>query len=334
MPVRYQQGMTITASDLVRYSQLQIWCRHSVRAVSLALQMFFCVSAAVAADRVDAAGPRIPQVDSETGPAQRTEDGAGLLQKARQEIKRTLAILSAENGTDPTAIVGQLSPRTRYQSREKDQRVQEIARVSLPLAPDWLLRVDAPFTYLDPKQNNEKSVAGTGDVRARLGWRVLHSADGSLFLGSEFYFPTASQEQLGSGRFSVGPAVVGSVNLPDWRSNAYLWVEYLTSVTGDLRSGSSGSTNASDVSTSESRIRMRLNTLWSEQWWSFVESRFFVDWKQNAKTGMVLLFEGGRRLDNHWRLYVRPEVGLWGRDLPGAFDYGVEAGVRYMFYVF
>lgn len=252
----------------------------------------------------------------------------------RREIKRMLAVLSAENGTDPTAIIGQLSPRTRYQEREKDQRVQEIARLSLPLAPDWLLRIDMPFTYLDPKSSNEKSVAGTGDLRARLGWRALNTVDGSLFFGSEFYFPTASHDQLGSGRFEIGPAVVGSLHFPDLKSNAYLWVEYLTSVTGDLRDGSSGGTNANDHSTSESRVRLRFNTLWSKEWWSFVESRFFVDWTQNAKTGMVLLFEGGKRLDEHWRLYLRPEVGLWGRNLPGAFDYGVEAGVRYMFYLF
>jgi len=251
----------------------------------------------------------------------------------RREIKRTLATLAAENGTDPTAIIGQLSPRTRYQNRDKDQRVQEIARVSLPLTPNWLLRVDVPFTYLDPKSSNEKSVAGVGDVRARLGWRVMNTVDGSLFIGSEFYFPTATNDQLGSGRLAIGPAVVGSVHLADLKSNAFLWVEYLTSVTGNLR-GATGGSFANDASTSESRVRLRLNTLWSEQWWSFVESRFFVDWKENAKTGMVLLFEGGRRLDANWRLYLRPEVGLWGRDLPGAFDYGVEFGFRYMFYRF
>lgn len=287
-----------------------------------------------AADEAEARGPQVQEAGSGVQSTDEEGSRARAIDEIRRKMKRTLAVLSAENGTDPTAIIGQLSPRTRYQERENDQRVQEIARLSLPLAPDWLLRIDMPFTYLDPKSSNEKSVAGTGDLRARLGWRVLNTADGSLFFGSEFYFPTASHDQLGSGRFEVGPAVVGSLNLADLRSNAYLWVEYLTSVTDDLRDGSSGGTSAVDRSTSESRVRLRLNTLWSKEWWSFVESRFFVDWTQNAKTGMVLLFEGGRRLDDHWRVYLRPEVGLWGRNLPGAFDYGVEAGVRYMFYLF
>jgi len=302
-------------------------------AVGIALWILFGSAVSYAADQPHVVNPQ----GHEAGPGIESpqEEGSKIeaVESIRRQIKRTLAVLSAENGTDPTAIIGVLSPRTRYQSREKDQRVQEIARMSLPLAPDWLLRVDVPFTYLDPRSSDEKSVAGVGDLRARLGWRIVNTVDGSIFVGSEFYFPTASNDQLGTGRFLIGPAVVGSVNLPDLKSNAYLWVEYLTSVTGNLR-GTTGGSDATDTSTSETRVRLRLNTLWSVQWWSFVESRFFVDWTENAKTGMVLLFEGGRRLDAHWRLYVRPEVGLWGRDLPGTFDYGLEFGVRYMFYRF
>lgn len=302
--------------------------------VGVALWVPVGADAPKAADQPEGKDAQVREAGSGVESPDKERGGIEAAERIRREIKRALAILAAENGTDPTAIIGQLSPRTRYQNRATDQRVQEIARVSLPLTPDWLLRVDVPFTYLDPESPNEKSVAGVGDVRVRLGWRVLNTIDGSLLIGSEFYFPTASQDQLGSGRFEIGPAVVGSVQLPDVKSNAFLWIEYLTAVTGNLRGSSTGGTNAADSSTRETRVRLRLNTLWSREWWSFVESRFFVDWTQDAKTGMVLLFEGGRRLDAHWRVYCRPEVGLWGRDLPGAFDYGVEVGVRYMFYRF
>lgn len=302
-------------------------------AVGVLLWMLVGNDVSNATDQSEAVGSHVREAGSGVESPGEERGGIEAVEGIRRQIKRALATLAAENGTDPTAIIGQLSPRTRYQNRDEDQRVQEIIRVSLPLAPDWLVRVDLPFTYLDPKSSNEKSVAGVGDLRARLGWRLLNTIDGSFFIGSEFYFPTATNDQLGSGRFAIGPAVVGSVHLPDLKSNAFLWVEYLTSVTGNLR-GSTGGSFANDSSTSETRVRLRLNTLWSEKWWSFVESRFFVDWTENAKTGMVLLFEGGKRLDANWRLYVRPEVGLWGRDLPGAFDYGVEFGVRYMFYRF
>lgn len=278
-------------------------------------------------------GPQLP----ETGPVAETPEershGAEAVERIRREINRTLAVLSAESGTDPTAIIGQLSPRTRYQNRDKNQRVQEIARVDLPLARDWILRIDAPFTYLDPKNSNDNSVAGMGDLRARLGWRVVNTDKGSIFIGSEFYFPTASNDQLGANQYKIGPTVVGSLRIPDLKSNAFLWVEYVTAVSGRLGHVFHGGLNT-DESSSESVVRLRFNTLWTPEWWTFIESRFFVDWTQNAKTGMVLMFEGGRRLDNHWRLYLRPEVGLWGTGVPGAYNYGVELGVRYMFYVF
>jgi hypothetical protein len=308
--------------------------RETALAVGVAVWMLVGMGGSKAADQPEAASPQVQRSNERADSLGEERRSLEAAERIRSQMKRMLAVLSAENGTDPTAIVGQLSPRTRYQDRHKDQRVQEILRLNLPLAPDWILRVDAPLTYLDPKSSNEQSVAGMGDVRARLGWRVLNTIDGSLFIGSEFYFPTASHDQLGSGRFEIGPAVVGSVQLPDLKSNVFLWLEYLTAMTGNFGDSFTGKVRAVDSSTSETRVRARFNTLWSHEWWSFVESRFFVDWTQDAKTGMVLLFEGGRRLDSHWRLYVRPEVGLWGRDLPGTVNYGVELGVRYMFYLF
>ena len=275
-----------------------------------------------------------PLTDSTVQDVESRAEERPLVHNLQRAKKRLLEVLAAESGTDPTAIIGQLSPRTRYQNRSSDQRVQEIGRISLPLAADWLLRVDVPLTYLDPKNSSEKSVMGLGDIRARLGWRVYHGEDGAIFLGSEFYFPTATNPLLGSDYGSIGPAVVGSLKFPDIRSIAYLWVEYLVGVSGHLGGGFTSGLSTDEHSRSESRIRFRLNTLWTEKWWSFAESRLFVDWQQNGKTGMVLVFEGGRKLDHHWRLYGRPEVGLWGQDLPGAFNYGFEFGVRYMFYLF
>lgn len=300
--------------------------RKTALAVGVAVWILVGVDGSKAADQPELVGPQVQEVGQGADSLQE-RSGLEAIERSRRQIKRMLAVLAAENGTDPTAIIGQLSPRTRYQNRETNQRLQEIFRVNLPLAPNVILRVDAPFTYQIPKDPNDNSVVGWGDLRARLGWRILNSINGSLFIGSEFYFPTASNSQLGSNQYQVGPAVVGSVHLPDLRSTVFLWIEYLTAVTGHGLS-------TDETSSSESRVRLRVNTVWSKEWWTFIESRLFIDYTQNAKTGMVLFFEGGRRLDSHWRLYVRPGVGLWGRDVPGAFNYGVELGVRYMFYVF
>ncbi len=303
-------------------------------AVSVAIWLLVGIDGSYAAQQSQVVGPHVREAGPGLESPQDEQARFKRIENVRRQLKRALAVLSAENGTDPTAILGQISPRTRYQSRSSDQRVQEILRVTVPISPDWLVRVDAPFTYLDPKNPNDKSVAGLSDIRMRLGGRVLHVDDGSIFIGTEIYFPTATNAELGGNEFRVGPALIGSYQMPDWRSTTYMWVEYLTGVTGQIGGRFHGGLSADDSSTSELRVRNRFNTIWTETWWSFVESRLFVDFDKNAKTGAVLLFEGGRRLDKHWRVYLRPEVGLWGKDLPGAFDYGVELGVRYMFYVF
>ena len=82
------------------------------------------------------------------------------------------------------------------------------------------------------------------------------------------------------------------------------------------------------------RLRAELTTPWSEQWWTLLRPTLNVDGKRHAKTGMTLDLEMGRRLDNHWRIYGTPGVGLWGSDVSGNYEWKVEFGVRYMFYVF
>jgi hypothetical protein len=46
---------------------------------------------------------------------------------------------------------------------------------------------------------------------------------------------------------------------------------------------------------------------------------------------MTLEFELGRNLVGRWGKFVGPSVGIWGRELLGAYDWNVEVGIRYMF---
>jgi hypothetical protein len=46
---------------------------------------------------------------------------------------------------------------------------------------------------------------------------------------------------------------------------------------------------------------------------------------------MNLEFEVGKRLDEHFRAWVRPAVGLWGAGIPGAYDWFTQVGIRYIF---
>ena len=46
---------------------------------------------------------------------------------------------------------------------------------------------------------------------------------------------------------------------------------------------------------------------------------------------MTLEAEIGRQLDNRWEVFLRPGMGLWGKDVEGGYDWKVECGVRWMF---
>ena len=62
-----------------------------------------------------------------------------------------------------------------------------------------------------------------------------------------------------------------------------------------------------------------------------MQAVFQADWDRCAKTSLTLEFEVGRSLVGRWGVFVRPGVGISGRDLIGAYDWNVEGGVRYMF---
>jgi hypothetical protein len=49
------------------------------------------------------------------------------------------------------------------------------------------------------------------------------------------------------------------------------------------------------------------------------------------KKQMTFEVEVGRSVVGRLDAFVRPGVGIWGRDLVEAYDWNVEAGVRYMF---
>jgi hypothetical protein len=56
-----------------------------------------------------------------------------------------------------------------------------------------------------------------------------------------------------------------------------------------------------------------------------------VDWNNERKTVVNLQGEIGHRLDDRWRLFVQPGVGLVGKDTPLGLDWTVQVGVRWMF---
>ena len=248
-----------------------------------------------------------------------------LRQFLREQMAQLLEILSAENGTDPTAIVGRFQLSNEYRDLTRGRLRDDLTpRVDIPLAPSVLLRVDMPFQWADPNLSSGATFVGTSDMLVRVGWRFLYTPVYRLFAGSDFIFPTASNDNLGEGKYEVAPGGGFSLSIPEIKSVLASIAQNFKSVGGDP--------SRPDIDVA--RLRTELNTLWSQYWWTLLRSTVHVDWNQHAKSGMTLDLEMGRRLDKHWRIYAMPGVGLWGNDVKGDYEWKVEFGVRYMFYRF
>ena len=232
----------------------------------------------------------------------------------------------AENGTDETAIVGKFQLNNQYKNLTSGQsRNDLVPRLDYPLTPSVLFRVDMPFRWADPNLRSGATFVGTSDMLVRLGKRLAYAPEYRLFAGSDFIFPTASNNYLGQGKYQVAPIVGGSLAIPEIKSVLLSYVEYYKSV--------GGYPSRKDIAQTKVRAELTIPT-WFEHWWTKFEPELRVDGKRHSKTGMLVECEVGRRFGDHWRIYAEPGVGLWGDSVTGNYDWKVEVGVRYMLYVF
>jgi hypothetical protein len=227
----------------------------------------------------------------------------------QQEEAERLKRLGARFGTDPTAIVGRVQlSSTQYDLTQGARLTDGVLRVDLPFRGNWLFRVDTPYRWLDPNRSGVSSTDGLGDLVALLGWRAYNTPEYAVFIGAVSTFPTADETLLGLGKYTVGPFLATARFLPRLDSFLFGVFQYQTSVGGDP--------SRQDVSVG--RAIVQINTIWKERWWTTVQGVWQVNWERNAKSSLTPEFELGRRLVGTWGMFLRPGVGIWGRDLPGA----------------
>jgi hypothetical protein len=182
--------------------------------------------------------------------------------------------------------------------------------------------VDTPFhRWLDPNRPGMSSAQGLGDLSAVLGWRAYNTPEYAVFIGAASTFPTASDNALGSGKYTVGPLIATGRFLPQWES--FLFGVFQHSVSAG------GNPSRADISFTQANVQ--INTIWADRWWSTVQGAWQVNWEQKAKSSMTLEVELGRNVVGRWGMYLRPGVGIWGNTVTGAYDWNVEVGTRYMF---
>jgi hypothetical protein len=245
-----------------------------------------------------------------------------LTPEQREEAER-LRKVAAKYGTDPTAIVGRLQLSSQYLDLEKGaQATVTTARVDLPFRGNFLLRMDMPFLRTsDPNSPGVPNNKGLSDLAVTAGWRAYNTPEYALLIGAISTFPTAADAALGFGKYTVGPAVATARFLPRLESFLIGLLQYQTSVGGDP--------SRKDVSFFS--VTAQVNSFWGQRWWTVINSVWQVDFERSGKSSMTMEFEGGRNLIGRLGAYVRPGVGIYGRDVTGAYVWNIEVGVRYMF---
>lgn len=249
--------------------------------------------------------------------------GATPEERARlAEERKRISAAAAAFGTDPTAIIGYYQLVYGHSAFTSGLRLDTAtAVIRLPLTPNWFFQVTMPYVWADPNRPRGSTVDGTSDMTVRTGGRLYASENVALFIGTDVSFPTASETQLGTGKYTLGPGGGVAAPLPRLRSLFFTLVQDFNSVGGD----------PSRADLHFMQVQSGLNTIWSERWWTTAFMTWDIDWNNERKTTMNLLGEAGHRFDKHWNVFAGAGAGVVGKDTFLGLDWTVQAGLRWVF---
>lgn len=202
------------------------------------------------------------------------------------------------------AYMNQLVPRGEY-------------AVSRTLA----FRAELPLVTYSSGQPGAGTDTGIGNLLTRVAWRAARTESYALVVGTEMIFDTASKDTLGQGKNVVAPFAFMAIELPQWNSIFFPYIQYYHSVSGDDARPDVHFTNP----------RTSLLTRWPKRTYTFIEASYFIDHEHSDRVGATLKTELGRFYTSNTGLYVRPGVGLYRNDLPQVFNWSMEVGMRHLF---
>ena len=238
------------------------------------------------------------------------------------EERKRLSSAAKRFGTDPTAIVGYHQLAYGHNTFTNNLRLDNAtATIRVPITPNLLFQVNMPYSWADLNQPRGFTTNGTSDMTIRTGGRIFANEDVALLVGTDARFPTASEKQLGLGKYTLGPGAGMAVPLPRVRSLFFLQASDNFSIGGDPSRPDIHFTN----------VQSFVNTIWSNNWWTLAGMNWDLNWNQGRRTAMELSGQVGYRFDNHWAVFAGPSAGVMGRDTILGQDWGVQAGVRWIF---
>ncbi len=199
----------------------------------------------------------------------------------------------AAQATDPSAILMQMQFQfiERFFEEIDSDTSTGIVQSVLPFGKYNVMRATLPITS-SPEPNR---VGGLGDLVV-LDFFLFPAGKSSIGIGPALSFPTATDDALGSGKFSLGPAFLWIYKgVP--KTITGLLVENLTSVTGD--------SDRNDVNTFLFQPIFTRHFKWGYIGWSGQQMSY--DWENDAFSIPVGVSIGKVfKAQTPWNIYVEP----------------------------
>lgn len=191
-----------------------------------------------------------------------------------------------------------------------------------------LLRLEAPFPDEKTDFEGDPFNPRLGDIKVRVGFHPFPVEDIPVSTFVEVTFPTASPEDLGSGKYQLTGGIQPNFKIPLSealsQSNAMTFsplVKQVVSVGGDE--------NRKNINYTQFELALR--DVWEKKYWLKLTPKPVIDWEQDGKTGAVLELEIGWIINRNWSTWLMLGTQLWGEGVPSTYDKRVELGVAYLF---
>ena len=220
----------------------------------------------------------------------------------------------------------------RYQRVSSDLEASSfIHRLYVPyrLESGWTFSglYEIPLTYTDiPSRDNPNGdyEFGLGDISTRLLFIRPTESRWTFAGGAQFIWPTASQDQMGLGKYVAGPTVGVSYHPESWKSGGY--VGALVSELFDFE----GKSHREDVHQLLLQPFLSYNfELEDSFWFTTFSPELRVDWEQNNHLFLPFKMTVGRVVYDD--MVITSGLSVPVVNEADLYDWQIEIGISYFF---
>lgn len=183
-------------------------------------------------------------------------------------------------------------------------------------APNLTAGLELPFARFESPVKNKN---GLGDITVSLSMGQYNLGQKWAFgAGIENIIPTATADELGSGKFQLNPSIYG-VYSPNRNWFLALGYKQYWSIMGNG--------NRDDIN--QARIRGVLAYLSDTNWWVLLDPRYYIDYNNTGVAKFQPEIEVGTMINVGTALYLR-SGGKMGGNMPGE-DWTISMGFRVLY---